>query len=194
MDKFLILVADGNETIEILTVYDYLKRSDVPVDLVSTEDSLELVTSHGLSYKADFLFDEINPDDYFGVYIPGGTNGAIALRDNDRVINLVKDFDDKDKIIAAICAGPIVLNKAGVLEDKRATSHPVVKDEMDRVGSYVEDEFVVTDGNITTSRGAALTNYLALRLVEIIKGEKAKEELKPKIMQSGVEDYYSFKF
>lgn len=194
MDKFLILVANGNETIEILTVYDYLKRSDIPVDLVSTEDSLELVTSHGLSYKADFLFDEINPDEYFGVYIPGGTNGAIALRDNDKVIDLVKDFDEKRKTIAAICAGPIVLNRAGVLEGKRATSHPSVKDELDRVGEYIEDEIVVTDGNITTSRGAALTNYLALRLVEIIKGDKAKEELKPKIMQSGVEDYYSFKF
>lgn len=194
MDKFLILVANGNETIEILTVYDYLKRSDVPVDLVSTEDSLELVTSHGLSYKADFLFDEINPDEYFGVYIPGGTNGAIALRDNDKVIDLVKDFDEKRKTIAAICAGPIVLNRAGVLEGKRATSHPSVKDELDRVGEYIEDEIVVTDGNITTSRGAALTNYLALRLVEIIKGDEAKEELKPKIMQSGVEDYYSFKF
>lgn len=194
MDKFLILVANENETIEILTVYDYLKRSDVPVDLVSTEDSLKLVTSHGLSYKADFLFDEINPDEYFGVYIPGGTNGAIALRDNDRVIDLVKDFDEKRKTIAAICAGPIVLNRAGVLEDKRATSHPSVKDELDRVGEYIEDEIVVTDGNITTSRGAALTNYLALRLVEIIKGDEAKEELKPKIMQSGVEDYYSFKF
>lgn len=194
MDKFLILVANGNETIEILTVYDYLKRSDVPVDLVSTEDSLKLVTSHGLSYKADFLFDEINPDEYFGVYIPGGTNGAIALRDNDKVIDLVKDFDEKRKTIAAICAGPIVLNRAGVLEGKRATSHPSVKDELDRVGEYIEDEIVVTDGNITTSRGAALTNYLALRLVEIIKGDKAKEELKPKIMQSGVEDYYSFKF
>lgn len=194
MDKFLILVANENETIEILTVYDYLKRSDIPVDLVSTEDSLELVTSHGLSYKADFLFDEINPDEYFGVYIPGGTNGAIALRDNDKVIDLVKDFDEKRKTIAAICAGPIVLNRAGVLEGKRATSHPSVKDELDRVGEYIEDEIVVTDGNITTSRGAALTNYLALRLVEIIKGDKAKEELKPKIMQSGVEDYYSFKF
>lgn len=194
MDKFLILVANGNETIEILTVYDYLKRSDVPVDLVSTEDSLKLVTSHGLSYKADFLFDEINPDEYFGVYIPGGTNGAIALRDNDKVIDLVKDFDEKRKTIAAICAGPIVLNRAGVLEDKRATSHPSVKDELDRVGEYIKDEIVVTDGNITTSRGAALTNYLALRLVEIIKGDEAKEELKPKIMQSGVEDYYSFKF
>lgn len=194
MDKFLILVANGNETIEILTVYDYLKRSDIPVDLVSTEDSLKLVTSHGLSYKADFLFDEINPDEYFGVYIPGGTNGAIALRDNDKVIDLVKDFDEKRKTIAAICAGPIVLNRAGVLEGKRATSHPSVKDELDRVGEYIEDEIVVTDGNITTSRGAALTNYLALRLVEIIKGDKAKEELKPKIMQSGVEDYYSFKF
>ncbi|MDD7045435.1 MAG: DJ-1/PfpI family protein [Peptoniphilaceae bacterium] len=194
MDKFLILVANGNETIEILTVYDYLKRSDVPVDLVSTEDSLKLVTSHGLSYKADFLFDEINPDEYFGVYIPGGTNGAIALRDNDKVIDLVKDFDEKRKTIAAICAGPIVLNRAGVLEGKRATSHPSVKDELDRVGEYIEDEIVVTDGNITTSRGAALTNYLALRLVEIIKGDEAKEELKPKIMQSGVEDYYSFKF
>ena len=122
--------------------------------------------------------------------MPGSTN----LRDNDKVIEIVKDFNKKGKLIAAICAGPIVLDKAGVLEDKKATSFPTIKEELNNVGEYIEDELVVTDGNITTSRGAALTNYLALRLIEIIKGEDSKEEVKYGVQHSAVEDYYKIKF
>lgn len=192
--KILELLADGNETIELLTVVDYLRRADIKIDMVSTTGSKRLLTSQNVSYEADFLLEEINPDDYDGLYIPGGTKGAESLRDNEKVIEIIKKFDKENKLIAAICAGPIVLDRAGVLKNKRATSFPTVKKELENVGSYVDDEIVVTDGNITTSRGAAVTNYLALRLVEIIKGKDAKEMVKYGTQHAAVEEYFDIEF
>ncbi|WP_311481568.1 DJ-1 family glyoxalase III [uncultured Anaerococcus sp.] len=192
--KILELLADGNETIELLTVVDYLRRADIKIDMVSTTGSKELTTSHGVKYQADFLLEDINPADYDGVYIPGGTKGAESLRDNEKVIDIIKDFDKENKLIAAICAGPIVLDRAGVLKDKKATSFPTIKKDLQNVGQYIDDEIVVTDGNITTGRGAAVTNYLALRLVELIKGVDAKEEVKYGIQHSAVEDYFKIRF
>ena len=192
--KILELLADGNETIELLTVVDYLRRAEIEIDMVSTTGNINLVTSHGVKYQADYLLEDINPDDYDGVYIPGGTKGAESLRDNEKVIEIIKDFNKEEKLIAAICAGPIVLDKAGILHDKKVTSFPTIKDELKNIGEYIDDEIVVTDGNITTSRGAAVTNYLALRLVEIIKGEKAKEDVKYGVQQLAVEDYFKINF
>lgn len=192
--RILELLADGNETIELLTVVDYLRRADIKIDMVSTTGDINLRTSHGIKYQADYKLEDIDPNDYDGVYIPGGTEGAESLRDNEKVIEIIKDFNKEGKLIAAICAGPIVLDKAGVLEDKKATSFPTIKEELNNVGEYIDDELVVTDGNITTSRGAAVTNYLALRLIEIIKGEDIKEEVKYGVQHSAVEDYYKIKF
>lgn len=194
MKKFLVLVANGNETIEVLTVVDYLRRADIKVDIASTEEGLDLVTSHDVTYKADIMFDDIEEGDYFGLYIPGGTKGAYSLRDNEKVLDLVKRFNDEGKIIAAICAGPVVLNEAGVLFDKKATSFPSMKDEMDKTKTYVDDEIVVTDGNITTSRGAALTNYLALKLIEIIKDKDIAKDIKHQTQHEAVEKYFGFEF
>ena len=113
--KICVLLANGNETIEILTVVDYLRRANIEVDMVSTTGDINLKTSHGIEYKADKLMADIDRKSYDGVYIPGGTKGAETLRDNDEVIDLVSEFNNENKLIAAICAGPIVLDRAGVL-------------------------------------------------------------------------------
>lgn len=194
MKKFLVLATNGNETIELFTPVDYLRRLGISVDIVSTEESLDLKTSQGVSFRTDLTFDQIVADDYFGLYIPGGTDGAYSMRDNKKVINLIQNFNKEGKIIAAICAGPVVLNKAGILTDKKATSFPAMKEEMDKTGTYIDDKIVVTDGNITTGRGAAVTNYLALELARIIEGEEAVEKLKYGTQQEAVERYFDFKF
>ena len=194
MKKFLVLATNGNETIELFTPVDYLRRLGISVDIVSTEESLDLKTSQGVSFRTDLTFDQIVADEYFGLYIPGGTDGAYSMRDNKKVINLIQNFNKEGKIIAAICAGPVVLNKAGILTDKKATSFPAMKEEMDKTGTYIDDKIVVTDGNITTGRGAAVTNYLALELARIIEGEEAVEKLKYGTQQEAVERYFDFKF
>lgn len=194
MNKFLVLVANGNETIEIFTVVDYLRRIGVKLDIASTEESKELKTSQDVSFKADISFSDIKEEDYMGVYIPGGTKGAYAMRDNEKVLDLLRSFNDEGKIIGAICAGPVVLNKAGILSDKKATSFPDMKDEMDKTGEYIDDQIVVTDGNITTGRGAAVTNYLAIRLAHIIEGDEAVAKLKHGTQHEAVEKYFGFEY
>lgn len=192
--KILVFLANGCEDVEAITVIDYLRRADVEVTTVSIHYTNDIVTKSNITITADSNLTDIDPHEYDGLYIPGGTKGAEALRDDDRVIDIVKTFNDEEKLIAAICAGPIVLNKAGVLADKRATSFPDLKDEIDNVLEYVDDQMVVTDGNITTSRGAAVTVYLAMRLVEIIKGSEAVEELKHGTQQEYVENYYGISY
>ena len=192
--KILVFLANGFEDIEAITVIDYLRRADIDVTTVSIHDSNDVESKSNIIIKADANLADINPSDYDGLYIPGGTQGAESLRDDDRVIDIVKEFDNEKKLIAAICAGPIVLNRAGVLADKRATSFPDLKGDIDNVLEYVDNQLVVTDGNITTSRGAAVTVYLAMRLVEIIKGPEAVEDLKHGTQQESVEDYYSISY
>ncbi|MFO3717424.1 DJ-1 family glyoxalase III [Anaerococcus sp. ENR1011] len=192
--KILVFLANGCEDVEAITVIDYLRRADIDVTSVSIHDTNDIITKSNITLTADTNLNDIDPKESDGLYIPGGTKGAEALRDDDRVIDIVKTFNDEEKLIAAICAGPIVLNKAGVLADKRATSFPDLKDDIDNVLEYVDDQMVVTDGNITTSRGAAVTVYLAMRLVEIIKGAEAVEELKHGTQLECVEDYYGISY
>lgn len=194
MAKFFVLLADGCEDVEAITVIDYLRRVDVDVLTVSISDKLELLSKSKIVIKADAIFDDVDFDGGLGLYIPGGTQGAESLRDDDRVIDLVRKFDEAGKLVAGICAGPIVLNRAGVLENKKATSFPSLRDDLDKLGSYVDDELVVTDGNITTSRGAATTVYLALRLAEILQGREAVEELMAGTQHEAVESYYNISY
>lgn len=194
MAKFIVFLADGCEDVEAITVIDYLRRVDVDVLTVSITDTLDVKTKSNIVIQADALFADVDFDEAEGLYIPGGTAGAESLRDDDRVIDIVKKFDDEGKTIAAICAGPIVLNRAGVLADKKATSFPTIKEDLDKVLEYIDDQVVVTDGNITTSRGAATTVYLALRLAEILKGRDAVEQLKEGTQHEAVEAYYNISY
>lgn len=194
MDKVLVFLADGFEEIEALTIVDYLRRVDIAVDTVSIKTDYFVNGSHQILVKADKLIDQISLNDYCALYIPGGTKGAENLRDDDRVIEILKNFDEDKKFIAAICAGPIVLDRAGILCDKSCVSHPSVKDELINIGEYKENDLVVCDGNIITSRGAGASIYLAFKLIEKIKGADFKEKLKPGIQQDFVEKYFDFNF
>ena len=194
MNKILVFLADGCEDVETLTVIDYLRRVDVIVDTVATEDDIYITTKSNVIIKADKMLNDINLDDYQGLYVPGGTKGAESLRDNDKVIDIIKEFNDEGKIISSICAGPIVLNRAGVLSNKKVTSFPTIEEDLDNIGQYIDNKIVVTDGNITTSRGAAVTVYFAMRLVEILEGVSAVDDLKEGTQQIAVEDYYNISY
>ena len=116
MKKIAVLCKDGFEEIEALTPVDVLRRANVHVDLVGMDD-LKVTSSHQITIQMDCVFnDQIK--EYDGIVIPGGLPGATNLRDDARVIEIVQQFNQEHKLIAAICAGPIVLAKAGILKDK----------------------------------------------------------------------------
>lgn len=194
MDRFLVFLADGFEEIEALTLVDYFRRADIFVDTVSVGDDLFVCGSHDIIVKADRLIDDIDLDFYDGIYIPGGSLDAKNLRDDKRVIDIVKKFDEEKKIICAICAGPSVLDRAGIVSERALVCHPSVEKSLLNVGKIKSDELIVVDGNIFTSRGAGASVFLALKLIEKIKGIDAKERIKSAIQEDFVEKYFGFNF
>ena len=149
MKKIAVLCKDGFEEIEALTPVDVLRRANVHVDLVGMDD-LKVTSSHQITIQMDCVFnDQIK--EYDGIVIPGGLPGATNLRDDARVIEIVQQFNQEHKLIAAICAGPIVLAKAGILKDKICTCSP---------------GFVQKDDHIITGKGPAAALEFGYTILE----------------------------
>ena len=155
---------NGFEEVEGLTVVDMLRRLGIECDIVGKSD--DITGSHGIVIKADKLLEEITVKDYDAVVLPGGLPGATNLRDDEKVISLVKEMNKAGKIVAAICAAPIVLERAGVLEGRGFTAYPGVGEKIE--GGNFKEELVVMDGNIITSRGPATSMEFAFSIAEAL--------------------------
>lgn len=179
--KIIVFLADGFEEVEALTVVDYLRRVDIEVEMVSITDDKKVAGAHQIEVIADKIISEIgNLESYDGLVIPGGLPGATNLRDDKKVIEIVKKMNDDKNLISAICAGPIVLEKAGIIKDKKITSYPGFEDQL-KSSTYLETS-LVKDGNIITSRGPSLAVDFALEIVNYLLGEEKEEELKKDIL------------
>lgn len=173
MKKVAVLLADGFEEIEALTVVDVLRRADIICDTVSI--SKELVNgAHNIIVKADKLLKE-DIEDYDMIVLPGGLPGAENLSKNQKILDVIRKFDKiENKYISAICAAPaMVLSSAGIEEDRYITSYPGENFEnLLKEANYV-DELVVVDGNLITSRGPATALLFAYKLVDILGGNSS---------------------
>lgn len=178
--KFLVFIAEGFEEVEALTVVDYLRRMDIDVKMVSISDSKEVQGAHGIKVETDMLIDEVNHKDYIGLTIPGGMPGSTNLRDDSRVIEIVKSMNEDEKLISAICAGPIVLERAEIIKDKKITSYPGFEEELSE--SKYSEENVVVDGNIITARGPAIATEFALEITEYLFDKSKRTELEEDIL------------
>lgn len=162
--KTAVICMNGFEEVEGLTVVDMFRRLEIECDIVGK--GAEVTGSHGIVIKADRLLDEIKSEDYSAVILPGGLPGATNLRDDSKVISLVNEMNKAGKIVAAICAAPIVLERAGVLEGRRFTAYPGVGEKIE--GGNFKEELVVRDGNIITSRGPATSLEFAFAIAEAL--------------------------
>lgn len=161
MKKTFILLADGFEEIEALTVVDILRRCGIVCDICSI-DGFEVAGSHRILVVADMLLGEMDFNSYDAIILPGGMPGARNLKLDKRVIGLVKEFYNTGKLVAAICAAPIVLKEAGITDGKTLTSYPDYKSEFKN--SDYTDKNVVQDGNIITSRGPSTAMDFAFKI------------------------------
>ncbi len=180
--KVIVFLAPGFEEVEALTVVDYLRRiSSLNVEMISIAEGLMVTGSHQIEVKADRHIDEISDlDSYEAVVIPGGMPGAANLRDDQRVIGVVRAMHAAKKLVAAICAGPIVLAQAGILSGKNVTSYPGFEDAFP--DSCYQQAAVVRDGNLITSRGPGKAVDFALELVTVLAGAEAAETLRKNIL------------
>lgn len=181
MKKVIIFLADGFEEVEALTVVDYLRRVDISVDLVSISDSLEVKGAHEVVVQSDMTLENLEDiDKYDGAIIPGGMPGASNIRDCDEVIRIIKKLNSDKKLLAAICAGPIVLDRAGVIEGKNITSYPGFEQELSK--SKLSKDGVVRDENVITGKGPIFAVDFALEIVDYLLGDRAVKELKTGIL------------
>lgn len=168
--KAAVLFKDGFEELEALSVVDVLRRANMTCVMVGM-DSLSIKSSHGVEVKMDQIFDEsVYEADI--VVLPGGLPGATSLRDDQRVIDILKVFNQQNKWIGAICAGPISLEKAGVVTDKKFTCYPGFEKEIPS-GIY-QDVLVCCDQNVITGRGPAAALEFAYTILEKL-GQSSKD-------------------
>lgn len=159
-----LFIADGFEEVEALAPVDFLRRLNFDLKIIGVK-SKNVVSSHNVKFVSDDVLAAIEdiPD---CLILPGGMPGASNLRDDERVINFVKKMFSENKLVCAICAAPIVLEKAGILKGKKHTSHPSVKNSFST--SYYCDNRVVKDGNIITAKGPGTSFEFALAIAEAL--------------------------
>ncbi len=166
--KALIIATDEFEDLELFYPYYRLKEENVTVDIAA--DKKVIVGKHGYRIKADLLFNEVKPEDYEILIIPGGKSPE-RIRIIKEVIDIVSHFLRENKIIAAICHGPQVLISARAVRNRKMTSWKGIRDDLMVAGAEYLDREVVVDGNIITSR---MPNDLPAFCREIIKKIREK--------------------
>lgn len=177
MKKAVVLLAEGFEEGESLITVDILRRCGVGCDTVSLKEAIVSGCNH-IRAVADYTWDEADFNSYDMIVLPGGMPGAQYLSEDERVLETVRTFMAEGKYVAAICAAPMVLKAAGVSAGRTLTSYPGDKyRNLFTDSTYVDDQIVVQDGNLITSRGPATVFPFAWKLAEVLGGnvETVKE-------------------
>jgi 4-methyl-5(b-hydroxyethyl)-thiazole monophosphate biosynthesis len=172
--RVLVPLAEGFEEIEAVTVVDLLRRAGIEVRTASLAGP-SVTGSHGIAVKADISLDVADVADYDMIVLPGGMPGAEHLKQDARVIALLRRFAAEGRYTAAICAAPGVLAHAGLLDGRRATSFPGFLGPGSAPGIDLSEEPVVVDGKVVTSRGPGTAIEFSLALIELLAGRAAAD-------------------
>lgn len=183
MTKVLVPVAQGCEELETVTIIDLLRRAGIEV-IVAGLHSGSIVASRGTVLLPDMTLEEALQDQYDMVALPGGV-GANHLQNDNRILNLLRKMAEDGKFIAAICAAPKVLSKAGVLDGRRATWFPNSLTPGEMRGVTQVDEIVVQDGNIITSRGPGTAMDFTLHLIKVLTNEETCAQVEKGLERPG---------
>ena len=176
MAKVLLPLASGFEEIEAIGIIDVLRRSGIEV-IVAGVDGDIIEGANKILVKSDCSINNITSiDDIDMIVLPGGWGGTKVLAENEKVQNLLKEMDSKNKKIGAICAAPYALEKAGVLKEG-FTCYPSVEDEI-KTGGYTSKERVVISENIMTSRGPGTAICFGLAIVKKLVSQEIYLQLK----------------
>lgn len=176
MASVLVPLAQGCEELEAVTVIDLLRRAGIDV-VTAGLDTQPVRASRGVTLLPDMSLDAALQQEFDMIILPGGLPGADHLRDDPRVIDLLKKMAAADRFTAAICAAPRVLAHAGLLDGKRATSFPGALDVDTIPGLDYQETAVVRDGKVITSRGPGTAMDFALTLIETLVGREKRDEV-----------------
>lgn len=174
MARVCVLVADGSEELETVAVVDVLRRAGAEVVLAGVAGARPVKASRGVGLVPDAAWDTAAADGFDALVVPGGMGGVEAIGADAGVLEALRRAAAAGKWVAAICAGPQVLDRAGVLEGKRYTCYPGLNRSAIRSGAW-QDEPVVVDGKLVTSQGPGTAVAFALTLAELLEGLDAAQ-------------------
>ena len=175
MMRVLIPVANGSEEMETVILVDMLRRAGWEVLLAGIEGGEPVTASHGIRLVPDAQWERLDLSTFDMMVLPGGLKGAEAFCANDGVQEALRIFDIEELWIGAICAAPLALDQAGILKKRAFTCYPGLEEKINRPDR--SDEAVVVDGHIVTSQGPGTAIPFALKLIELVDGEKAADQV-----------------
>ncbi|KAI0766274.1 DJ-1 [Irpex lacteus] len=185
--RALVLIADGTEEMEFTITYDTLVRAGVSVTSAYVPAESDngagyssppfAKGSRGINILPDTYFSpqEATPDKFDLLVIPGGAKGAETISSSSPVQHLVRRYLEEGKFVGMICAGSLAASTAG-LPKQPLTSHPSVKEKLNKDFEY-SDEPVVVSGRLVTSRGPGTTFPFVFTLVELLLGKEKRAEV-----------------
>ena len=186
--RVAVMMADGLEMIEGLTVVDLLYRAGIPCDTVAVGESRTVTSSHEVPITCKRTISDVgfSFDDYDVLVLPGGVPGTPILRACQPLCDALVRFCDQGKLVCAICAAPSILAELGLLEGLHATSYPSYQDVLVDNGAVFEDEYtVVMDDNVITSQGMGTALDFAYMVVAQILDDEAADAIADSIMDVG---------
>ena len=176
--RIAILATNGFEESELKSPKEYLEQQGWTAEIVSPESGSITAWADGnwgADYTVDKVLGEVSAADYHALVLPGGVLNPDKLRTNEDAIAFVKQFFDDKKPVAAICHGPQTLINASVIEGRKVTSYPSIKQDLINAGANWVDEEVVVDNGFVTSRTPEDLPAFNKKMVEEIK--EGKHEL-----------------
>ncbi len=174
--KLLCIMDNGFEELEAVGTIALLRRAGITIDVAAVKGH-EVAGRFELTFTNVKALDEVDPESYDGVFLPGGPHYQ-KIEQNDQVKGILKSFFEKGKLTAAICAGPTVLGHMGLLKGKKYTCFTSMNEDFG--GTYV-DQYVVTDGNLITGRSAAASIDMAFAIIEYVLGQEECEKVKQSV-------------
>lgn len=164
MKRILIPLADGCEELEAVTLIDLLRRADCEVMVAGLNGNEPITASRGVRLIPDNRWEALDLLSYDALVLPGGLEGTEALCRHDGVQEALRVFDIEEKLLGAICAAPLALHTAGVLERRAFTCYPGIERRMSRTDRSPDS--VVRDGHVMTGQGPGAAIDFSLALIE----------------------------
>ena len=156
--RVAILTEEGFEQVELTSPKAALKDAGAIVHVISPKTGKIKAwdkTNWGIEVDVDKQLDEVSPDDYDALMLPGGVLNPDKLRQNKNAVAFVSAFLDEGKPVAAICHGPQMLIETGMIKGRKLTSYPSLQTDLKNAGANWVDEEVVVENGLITSRTPA---------------------------------------